>query len=366
MASILLKDLFSEFYNEIQKFDESYLDLNQVCNELFSTGVIDKLKNGYLEIFKDDAEDNILDALVKTKYENKAEFGIYPTADDLRQTIVQIVFFDVLKKKNCINDQSFKICDPACGNGGLLISAIDEIKKYITISNDEICNFIYGFDNFYQMALFANINMRLNGCLKPKIFYTNDSLASDMLKPETFDLIITNPPSFKGGINEKEHKETLSFFRSGISDGHLNDYISSLAMGSKPNDKGKWLPVISIDPAVLFIDRCLQLLKPGGRLAIIIPEGILCNSGYSYVRQYLSGKSIVKAIINLPPFSFDLYGTVSKMSLLYLVKKPSDEFSNFIFMAVAHQMKTGNKKKIESTELENIVEHYKIGYKNGK
>ncbi len=63
-----------------------------------------------------------------------------------------------------------------------------------------------------------------------------------------------------------------------------------LALGAKPDSKGKWKTVNSIDPAVLFIDRCLQLLKPGGRLLIVLPDGILCNSGDRYVREYLMGK----------------------------------------------------------------------------
>ncbi len=48
--------------------------------------------------------------------------------------------------------------------------------------------------------------------------------------------------------------------------------------------------VRSVDPAVLFIDRCLQLLKPGGRLLIVVPDGILCNSGDRYVREYIMGR----------------------------------------------------------------------------
>jgi len=51
-----------------------------------------------------------------------------------------------------------------------------------------------------------------------------------------------------------------------------------LSLGSKPNNKGVWSPVNSVDPAVLFIDRCLQLLKPGGLLMMVVPDGILSNS----------------------------------------------------------------------------------------
>ncbi len=71
----------------------------------------------------------------------------------------------------------------------------------------------------------------------------------------------------------------------------LQPTTAGLALGSKPDSKGNWQPVgATIDPAVLFIDRCLQLLKPGGRLLIVLPDGILCNSGDRYVREYIMGK----------------------------------------------------------------------------
>src|SRR5262249_9196501 len=111
--------------------------------------------------------------------------------------------------------------------------------------------------------------------------------------------------------------------------------VSGLAMGGSPDNKGVWKPVspTGIDPAVLFIDRCLQLLKPGGRLLIILPDGVLCNSGDRYVREYImgkkdevtgqfhGGKAIVKAVISLPTGAFKLSGTGAKTSVLYLQKR---------------------------------------------
>ncbi|MEF3019402.1 N-6 DNA methylase, partial [Pseudomonas aeruginosa] len=88
-----------------------------------------------------------------------------------------------------------------------------------------------------------------------------------------------------------------------------------------------------IDPAVLFIDRCLQLLRPGGRLLIVLPDGVLCNSGDRYVREYImgkkdeitgqfvGGKAIVKAVLSLPADTFKLSGTGAKTSVLYLQKR---------------------------------------------
>jgi type I restriction enzyme M protein len=150
-----------------------------------------------------------------------------------------------------------------------------------------------------------------------------------------------------------------------------------MAMGGKPSGKN-WVPVkaASIDPAVLFIDRCLQLLKPGGRLFIVLPDGILCNSGERYVREYimgkkdeetgqfLGGKAIVKAVISLPSDTFKLSGTGAKTSVLYLQKRKArkddptkfaEEPQSDVFMAVADTL---------GYEVKNNVEDYSKGLPN--
>src|SRR5258708_21560939 len=132
-------------------------------------------------------------------------------------------------------------------------------------------------------------------------------------------------------------------------------------MGGTQSNKGIWKPIgpMSVDPAILFIDRCLQLLKPGGRLMIVLPDGVLCNSGDRYVREYimgkkdeqtgqfLGGKAIVKAVISLPSDTFKLSGTGAKTSVLYLQKRKArkDDIERFaeepqgdVFMAVAHAL----------------------------
>ena len=148
-------------------------------------------------------------------------------------------------------------------------------------------------------------------------------------------------------------------------------------MGAKPDSKGNWKAVKSVDPAVLFIDRCLQLLKPGGRLLIVLPDGILCNSGDRYVREYLmgtkdeetgqfiGGKAVVKAVVSLPPVTFRLSGAGAKTSFLYLQKKRPGDKQGPVFMAVANQVGFDIKQNKEIITGENdlikILESYKSG-----
>jgi type I restriction enzyme M protein len=138
-----------------------------------------------------------------------------------------------------------------------------------------------------------------------------------------------------------------------------------------------------MDPAVLAIDRCLQLLKPGGKLLIVVPDGILCNSSYRYVREYLigrkdeatgefnGGKAVLKAVVSLPQETFALSGAGAKTSVLYLRKKrsPADR-QGPVFMAVANEVGFTYKAKIEiqlgesRNDLNKVLSAYEVGPEN--
>ena len=76
---------------------------------------------------------------------------------------------------------------------------------------------------------------------------------------------------------------------------------------------------------ILFIERFIQLAKPGGWIAIIIPDGILTNSNSHYVREFISGKAKVEAIVSLPRDAFKNVGTSAKTSILFLQKYRDQE-----------------------------------------
>lgn len=305
---------------------------------------------------------------------------------------------------------------------------------------------LVGADAAPRMVMLARVNMALQGAAKAKIVKT-DSLTTKALVPCSFDLICTNPPfgsssSKKDSGSKKFHQDNMEQILGGFRPtekveisynayydhvkmgwqdtgpleldengepkwaGYRTDLrpvggtekkplyrlfatVSGLALGSKPDNKGYWKPVgANIDPAVLFIDRCLQLLKPGGRLFIVLPDGVLCNSGDRYVREYImgkkdeqtgefvGGKAIVKAVISLPSDTFKLSGTGAKTSILYLQKRAAnpekpEEFlaepQTDVFMAVADTLGYLVKNNIEDynagvpNDLDTIVKAYKRG-----
>jgi type I restriction enzyme M protein len=349
-------------------------------------------------------EDDILgrafDVMLRGKFESKGGMGIYLTPQQVRDAMVQMAFFDILKEdsgKITRRDPktglpSFHVCDPCCGSAGFLVTAMREVRKHVQkllglsveqqadLIRDIFSEGFVGADSSPNMVLLARINMALHGDPKARAFRTENSLNSDVFAAEQYDLILTNPPFKKGGIKTSDNQTLIDFFQNDIENGEPQMASGGLALGAKPDSKGNWKTVNSIDPAVLFIDRCLQLLKPGGRLLIVLPDGILCNSGDRYVREYLmgkkdektgrfvGGKAIVKAVVSLPPITFRLSGAGAKTSYLYLQKKQPGDEQGPVFMAVADNVGFDVKQNKEvltgQNDLVKIVESYKSGPTN--
>lgn len=407
----------------------------------------------------------VFDVFLRGNFESKGGLGVYLTPNPVKQAMLEIAFHDIQQDQKTVEELvagNFRFADPTCGSfgfGSVGLSRLDTVIDTMgglsdtereTLKQKVRCESLVGADSAPRMVMLARVNMALQGAPKAKIFYTDNSLTSRAFKPNSFNLICTNPPfgtpkfkSDKRGKESKAHYEammeqTLGGFRDAeltvesynayydhtrnvwedvgdlytdengeplwagfrtdlrnVSTGKKAKYdlyptTSGLALGSKPNKKGEWNQVKggSIDPAVLFIDRCLQLLKPGGRLLIVLPDGILCNSGDRYVREYImgkkdektsefvGGKAIVKAVISLPADTFKLSGTGAKTSILYLQKRQASEekpeqflpeAQTDVFMAVADTLGYLVKNNVEDysagvpNDLDKIVGAYKRG-----
>lgn len=359
----------------------------------------------------------VFDVLLRGKYENKGGMGIYLTPRQVTEAATEMVMYDITRTNESgkiieVDGKGipkFKVLDACCGSAGFLIKALLEIKNYLLNSlggDPQYYKKIFeqmkehsfvGADSSPGMILKARINMALHGANKCPIFQTRNSLLSKNLELETFDVVLTNPPFSSKGVSKKvkgkvsdEGVEIIKKYSNGIDkDGFRVDIENSkekdkkekvLCLGSKPNSRGKWSEVNSIDPAVLFIDRYLQLLKPGGLCMMVVPDGILSNSGYKYVREYLmgkknevtgefeGGKAIIKAVVSLPQETFALSGAGAKTSLLYFKKKEhKGEKQGAVFMAVADEVGFTVKNNVEiqlgddRNDLLKIVEAYKKG-----
>lgn len=160
--------------------------------------------------------------------------------------------------------------------------------------------------------------------------------------PAVFDLIVTNPPF--GSIMRQEVMGMIGRFQLG--------------------HKKKSLPL-----EILGLERCFQFLKPGGRMAIVLPDGLLKNKNARFVRKWVEQIAELKCIISLPEEAFTPYGAMVKTSLCVFRKLRSGEApqsSAKTFLAEAENLgydATGRPKA--GSEVYQIIErfHAQVGWK---
>lgn len=336
----------------------------------------------------------VFDVFLRANFESKGGLGVYLTPAPVKQCMLQMAMHDILEESpEILNTKGkdgkpvFRYCDPTCGSYGFGSIALGHIERALMevlgketaddVRRDEhfqamLEHSFVGADAAPLMVKLARVNMALLGAPKANIFKTDNSLTTPQLKAGSFDLICTNPPFGKSKTSIidilKQYTTDLHEAPKG-NDWLYKPTVYGRALGGKPNNKGRWkLQGNSLDMAVLFVDRCLELLKPGGRLLMVLPDGILCNSGDRYVREYImgkkdeetgkfsGGKAIVKAVVSLPSDTFSLSGTGAKTSILYLQKRDAHQedenaFANQeqgdVFMAVADTLGYVVKKNIE-------------------
>jgi len=225
---------------------------------------------------------------------------------------------------------SMKILDPACGSGGFLNYSIrwmnsnGNSKKLFEeniIGIDKDSDLIKIAKSF---ALFMDIN--------PHNFYHMDSLkilSPDQRLKETefekkyhdkIDLILTNPPfGAKIKISDPEILKYYDF-------GHVWKY------NKKDKKWTKTKKVQETEPQILFIELCLKILKKGGKMAMVLPEGIFGNPSKGFIRDYFLSRGKVLAVIDCPQDSF-MPHTHTKTSILIFEKGVSKKRKN-IFMGI--------------------------------
>ncbi len=284
-----------------------------------------------------------------------------------------------------------KVCDTSCGTGGFLVAAMNHIIEQLKheVANDFglsevewsdyqrrivddrikqiVASDFYGFDINPDLVKATKMNMVMNNDGSGNIFQ-NDSLlpphewSLDLKKQlaevlnidangiinantiEFFDVIVTNPPFGS---------------RIPIKDGHILEQfqIGYIWRNEQYNISGQTGWAISSDlqtsapPEQLFIERCLQFLKPGGRLAIVLPDSILGNPGLGYIRHWLIERTRIIASVDLHEDAFQP-GNGTQTSVLILQKKSDEEIvaeklsgvnPYNIFMAVVE--KVGHDKR---------------------
>lgn len=254
----------------------------------------------------------------------RGDFGQFFTPRNIVKFIV-----DVLP----INNTS-RVLDTSCGSGGFLLYALDKVRKqadeyspdYETDPKEANEHWRYWHDfaekNLFgieineQIARTAKMNMIIHDDGHTNVISTDGLLKSDALikksgnkefKYDSFDFIITNPP-FGSTIKQTE-RAYLHQYSLGNKDTSWLDVNNSGAKG-RANQSTE----------VLFIEQCYNFLKPGGYLAIVVPDGILTNSSLQYVRDQIEEWYRIVAVVSLPQDAFAHTGAAVKSSVMFLRK----------------------------------------------
>lgn len=277
------------------------------------------------------------------------------------------------------------ICDPCCGSGGFLIKAFEyvraKIEDEIQVAKDKIkaqyyteeydklsekekakiddqvtdlftklnaeldinnpksrlrvlsYDCIFGTDANPRMSRTAKMNMIMHGDGHGGVHHNDGLLNVNGIFENRFDVILTNPPF--GARVEKTLKiteadkytdqERIEKYRKRYGSAYdealkqVNDNINKPLLNLFETGK------MSTLTEVLFIERCLNLLKPGGRMGVVLPEGVLNNTNLQKVRDYVEGKAKIILITSIPQDVFIASGATVKPSLLFFKKFTEDE-----------------------------------------
>lgn len=293
------------------------------------------------------------------------------------------------------------VCDPCCGSGGFLIRAFEYVREHIenevevrkedvkkSLFTDDYSKLpkkeqekidqkvidafskmnyeldinnpmgrlrslsfdcIYGTDANPRMARTAKMNMIMHGDGHGGVHHHDGLLNVNGIWEGRFDVILTNPPF--GARIDKELKITeadrftdIEKIKAYEKRYGKENYDNALKQVNDHIDQ----PILDLFQIgkfsglteVLFIERCLNLLKPGGRMGIVLPEGVLNNTNLQKVRDFVESKAKILLIVSIPQDVFMAAGATVKPSLLFFKKFTEDEAEEYnrIYIQASHEV----------------------------
>jgi len=277
----------------------------------------------------------------------RGEYGQYFTPRQIVEFMVEVID----------PDEDDYLIDPACGSGGFLLYSMRHVLNKVTekykedketidrLNWDFSHKQIFGIEINDRIARVAMMDMVIHEdghsnveCNNALISYKDFDPAKKIM-PNKYDIVLTNPP-FGAVIKDEE-------------------ILKNFELGKDRKAQRT---------EILFIERCLDLLKSGGKMGIVLPDGILTNSSLQYVRDFIIKNAKILAVVSLPQLAFVSSGAGVKASLLFLQKKKEGEkASNYpIFMAIAEHIGYDATGRPDSNDLPKILEEWKNFRKSQK
>lgn len=244
-----------------------------------------------------------------------------------------------------------KIIDPACGSGGFLLNSLEYVWKGVEEEGHEkgwsevqierkkrdvASKYFRGIDKDSFLAKVTKAYMAIVGDGRGGVFCENsllpisewDADTRKMIEMNSFDIVLTNPPFGKKIVVRGE--KILSQYELGYK-WKKDKQNGTIEKSSELHDDQP--------PQVIFLDRCLQLLKKGGRMGIVLPEAIFGMPTYEYVIEYLRSRTKITGIVSMPEALFKTSGkggTHAKVCVVFIKKEEPKTGEDYkIFMADA-------------------------------
>jgi type I restriction enzyme M protein len=223
--------------------------------------------------------------------------------------------------------ESERLVDTACGSGGFLIHTMEHLKKTKGWTNKQMSSYakknLFGIDFDEKSSKIAKAMMLIAGDGKSHIYKENSLDGSDWSETTKADFIREELVAENGdyGEDERNKKEFLKFnfdilmanppFAGEVKEAKI---LSKYVLGKK-NGKN----VSKISRHLLFIERNLNFVKPGGRLAVVLPQGVFNNTSEQYIREFIMEHGRILAVVGIEGNSFKPH-TGTKTSVIFIQK----------------------------------------------
>lgn len=228
------------------------------------------------------------------------------------------------------------LIDPACGAGGFLTAAAQHLlARGASVAEvaAHVERNLYGIDKDDYLTKLARLHISLTAKGHPNVFCA-DSIAmrngtkfvESLLPSDGFDIVLTNPPFGTRIVAAKpEVLRTFELARKWARDSDTGEFYATTQLQSQ------------VPPQVLFVERCISLLKDGGRLGMVLPESLLSNKSYRHVVAYMLERLDIQAVIGMPESLFKTSGKggTHTKTCLVVARKAKAKPSSPVFMAEA-------------------------------
>lgn len=399
----LLNLIFCKLYDEKRRFTEAkrgvsyrrkfWVGAMEQNTEEGKAAVAKRIKNLFAELKEDGSFNDVFDGNEQINLSDAglakvaAELSKYSFLDatvDVKGTAYETIVSNTLKQeagqfftpRNIIKcmvemldpDENTRVLDPACGSGGFLVMVLDHVRHKIVkrlypelddlhleaklntpevndLTREYAEKMIFGFDFDPDLKKAARMNMVMAGDGHSNIFNVNSLDYPHGDKPDVSKIA----PAVMHSIQNSADKDFNFATADDNAQGKFDMIFTNPPFGAK----------VEVDPAiieragyelqsnapeVLFIEQCYRFLKPGGKMAIVLPDGILGNPNMEQTRIWILRHFKLLASVDLPVETF-LPQVGVQASLLFLQKKtstealvPIEEEDYDVFMAIVEKV----------------------------